>query len=54
MPVGLILSAVGGTRVEAWMSTPSLRAFPEVKVPASLDTVKSTPIRRPRPCLTAW
>ena len=41
VPVGLIVSAVGGTRIESWMSTPSLRAFPEVAVPASLDTVKA-------------
>ena len=41
VPVGLILSAVGGTRIESWMSQPSLRPFPEVSVPASLDTVKA-------------
>lgn len=41
VPVGLILSSVGGTRVESWMSVPSLRAFPEVKIPSSLDTVKA-------------
>lgn len=41
VPVGLILSSVGGTRVESWMSSPSLRAFSEVKIPTSLDTVKA-------------
>ncbi len=41
VPVGLVLSAVGGTRIESWMSQPSLRPFPEVYVPASLDTVKA-------------
>ncbi|MDJ0367498.1 sialate O-acetylesterase [Hymenobacter sp. H14-R3] len=41
VPVGLIVSAVGGTRIESWMSTPSLKAFPEVKILPSLDTVKA-------------
>ena len=41
VPVGLVLSAVGGTRIESWMSQPSLRPFPEVYVPANLDTVKA-------------
>ena len=41
VPVGLVLSAVGGTRIESWMSAASLRAFPEVKIPTSLDTVKA-------------
>lgn len=41
VPVGLVLSAVGGTRIQSWMSAPSLRAFPEVHVPTSLDTVKA-------------
>jgi len=41
VPVGLILSSVGGTRIESWMSPASLRAFSEVQVPATLDTVKA-------------
>jgi sialate O-acetylesterase len=41
VPVGLILSSVGGTMIEAWMSPASLKAFPEVKIPLSLDTVKA-------------
>ena len=41
VPVGLIVSSVGGTRIESWMSAASLRAFPEMKIPASLDTVKA-------------
>lgn len=41
VPVGLILSTVGGTMIEAWMSAGSLKAFPEVKVPVSLDTVQA-------------
>jgi sialate O-acetylesterase len=41
VPVGLIVSSVGGTMIEAWMSKGSLAAFPEVKVPALIaDTVK--------------
>jgi sialate O-acetylesterase len=36
VPVGLILSTVGGTMIESWMSKSSLNAFPEVKVPESL------------------
>lgn len=40
VPVGLIVSSVGGTMIEAWMSKNSLAAFPQVAVPASLDTVK--------------
>jgi sialate O-acetylesterase len=41
VPVGLIMSAVGGTMIESWMSSNSLQAFPEVKVPKSLDTLKA-------------
>jgi sialate O-acetylesterase len=41
VPVGIIVSSVGGTTIEAWMSKESLAAYPEVKVPASIaDTVK--------------
>ncbi|QKJ33073.1 sialate O-acetylesterase [Mucilaginibacter mali] len=41
VPVGLIVSSVGGTMIESWMSKGSLAAFPEVKVPPTiLDTVK--------------
>ncbi len=40
VPVGIILSSVGGTRIQCWMSNASLRAFPDVSVPASLDTVR--------------
>jgi sialate O-acetylesterase len=41
VPVGLILSSVGGTMIEAWMSPGSLKAFPQEKIPLSLDTVKA-------------
>jgi sialate O-acetylesterase len=41
VPVGLIVSSVGGTTIEAWMSKNSLTPFNEVKVPpAFADTVK--------------
>jgi sialate O-acetylesterase len=40
VPVGIIVSSVGGTMIEAWMSKNSLDAFPEVKVPTNIDTVK--------------
>jgi len=41
VPVGLIVSSVGGTMIEAWMSKASLAAYPEVKVPEVIaDTVK--------------
>ena len=41
VPIGLIQSEVGGTMIESWMSATSLKAFPEVKIPLSLDTVKA-------------
>ncbi len=40
VPVGLIMSTVGGTMVEAWMSNNSLKAFPEVKIPTTLENNK--------------
>lgn len=41
VPVGLILSTVGSTKIQTWMSAKSLSAFPQVKIPASLDTFTS-------------
>lgn len=41
VPVGIILSSTGGTMIEAWMSKNSLIAFPEVKVPESLDPAQA-------------
>ena len=41
VPIGLIQSEVGGTMIESWMSAESLKAFPEVKIPVSLDTIKA-------------
>jgi len=40
VPVGIIVSSVGGTMIEAWMSKNSLADFPEIKIPANMDTVK--------------
>jgi sialate O-acetylesterase len=38
VPVGVIMSVWGGTMIEAWMDSASLKAFPEVLQPA--DTAK--------------
>lgn len=40
VPVGLILSAWGGSSVEAWMSEDMLRAFPQVKIPKIKADIK--------------
>jgi sialate O-acetylesterase len=40
VPVGVIFTAWGGTRIEAWMSSPSLQPFPTVKTSTAGDTVK--------------
>lgn len=40
VPVGLILSAWGGSPVEAWMNEDMLRAFPEVKIPRTKANIK--------------
>lgn len=41
VPVGLILSSTGGTLIEAWMSENSLKAYPEVIVPKTLDPAQA-------------
>ncbi len=41
VPVGIILSAAGGTMIEAWMSKRSLSSFPQVEVPAQLDPAQA-------------
>lgn len=40
VPVGIIHTSWGGTRIEAWMSAPSLQNFSSVKVPAPGDGTK--------------
>jgi sialate O-acetylesterase len=40
VPVGVIMSANGGTRIEAWMDKNSLLAFPETRIIPELDTAK--------------
>jgi len=40
VPVGLIVSAWGGSCVEAWMTADMLRAFPEVKIPKVESDIK--------------
>lgn len=40
VPIGMIMSTVGGTMVEAWMSSASLSTFPQVKIPTTLENNK--------------
>lgn len=37
VPVGLILSAWGGTKIETWMDRESLKAFHQIQLPDKLD-----------------
>lgn len=41
VPVGLIVTAWGGSSCEAWMNPDWLKAFPQVEVPASASAIKS-------------
>lgn len=41
VPVGLIVTAWGGSACEAWMKADWLRAFPEAKVPVTQEDIKS-------------
>lgn len=40
VPVGMIMSSRGGTKIEAWMSENSLKDFPDIRIPAVDDTAK--------------
>lgn len=40
VPIGLVCSAWGGSSIESWMSKDMLEAFPEAKVPESLEGLK--------------
>ncbi|EHQ31100.1 sialate O-acetylesterase [Mucilaginibacter paludis] len=40
VPVGLILCAYSGSSIQAWMDPVTLKAFPEIKVPAVGDSIK--------------
>ena len=40
VPVGMIMSTWGGTKIEAWMSESSLKAFPDISIPALNDTAR--------------
>lgn len=41
VPVGLIVAAWGGSACEAWMTADWLKAFPDAKIPASPEDIKS-------------
>lgn len=41
VPVGLIVTSWGGSACEAWMRADWLKAFPDAKIPASADDIKS-------------
>lgn len=41
VPVGLIVAAWGGSACEAWMTADWLKAFPDTKIPASEEDIKS-------------
>ena len=41
VPIGLINVSYSGSSIEAWMTPETLKAFPEVKIPAKGDTIKA-------------
>lgn len=43
VPVGVIMSTWGGTRIESWMTENSLKSFPEIKVAEVSDPKKIGP-----------
>jgi sialate O-acetylesterase len=40
VPVGIINDSYSGSSIEAWMSTETLKAFPEIKIPAKDFVIK--------------
>lgn len=46
VPIGLINVSYGGSPVESWMSAETLKAFPEIKIPAKTDSIQ-VPNRTP-------
>jgi sialate O-acetylesterase len=40
VPIGLINCSYSGSSVQAWMDTATLKAFPEIKIPAPTDSIK--------------
>jgi len=41
VPIGLINDSYGGSTAEAWMNAETLKAYPEIKVPAKTDSIRS-------------
>jgi sialate O-acetylesterase len=41
VPVGLIVSSVGGTKIQTWMNAKSLAPYSEVKIPSTLAGLES-------------
>ncbi|MBD1424168.1 sialate O-acetylesterase [Sphingobacterium arenae] len=42
VPIGMIMSTWGGTKIEAWMPEKALKSFPDIKIPDIADTAKIT------------
>ena len=40
VPVGLINCSYSGSSIQAWMDPATLKAFPEIKIPAATDSIK--------------
>jgi len=40
VPIGLINCSYSGSSIQAWMDPETLKAFPEIKIPAATDSIK--------------